>query len=242
LLQLQSNDGILKEEEAQRAVQLVPPYTLEELTVNIETAIQYLYQFGVTGGHSDDMYYFNGYKGTLDAFKNAIQTYPFRTHLLMHHEIIQDYLNSKDRWLDQNPYLQLGAVKIFYDGTISSQTALMSLSYSNQQQGQRLFSASDFIELITFLRKHQLPIAVHTIGDLALDELTDWLIKYPPMKGLHDRIIHASFAKESTLEKLKKLPISLNRIDRVIEALKFILLPYKIPKLSTLLKEFRKAL
>lgn len=210
LLQLQSNDGILKEEEAQRAVQLVPPYTLEELTVNIETAIQYLYQFGVTGGHSDDMYYFNGYKGTLDAFKNAIQTYPFRTHLLMHHEIIQDYLNSKDRWLDQNPYLQLGAVKIFYDGTISSQTALMSLSYSNQQQGQRLFSASDFIELITFLRKHQLPIAVHTIGDLALDELTDWLIKYPPMKGLHDRIIHASFAKESTLEKLKKLPVILD--------------------------------
>jgi predicted amidohydrolase YtcJ len=30
------------------------------------------------------------------------------------------------------------------------------------------------------------------------------------MKGLHDRIIHASFAKESTLEKLKKLPVILD--------------------------------
>ena len=210
LLQLQSKDGVLKEDEAQRAVQLIPPYTLEELTYNIETAIQYLYQFGVTGGHSDDMYYFNGYKGTLDAFKNAIHTYPFRTHLLMHHEIIQEFLKSNDQWLDQNPLLQLGAVKIFYDGTISSQTALMSLSYSNQQQGQRLFKASDFVKLITFLRNHHLPIAVHTIGDLALDELTDWLIQYPPLMGLHDRIIHASFAKQSTLEKLKKLPVILD--------------------------------
>lgn len=210
LLSLQSKSGVLKEEESQRAVQLVPPYTLKELTHNITTAIQHLYQYGVTGGHSDDMYYFNGYKGTLEAFKNAIQSHPFRTHLLMHHEIIQDYLRSKDPWLDQNPFLQLGAVKIFYDGTISSQTALMSLSYSNQQQGQRLFSPSEFIELITFLRKNKLPVAVHTIGDLALDELTDWLIKYPPLKGLHDRIIHASFAKKSTLEKLKKLPVILD--------------------------------
>jgi predicted amidohydrolase YtcJ len=210
ILALDSQDGILKEIDAQKAVQLVPPYTLEQLTSNITTAIQHLYQYGVTGGHSDDMYYFNGYKGTLDAFKSALKKTPFRTHLLMHHEVIQSYLDSNDPWLDQNNFLQLGAVKIFYDGTISSQTALMSLSYSNQQQGQRLFSTDDFKTLITFLRKHRLPIAVHTIGDLALDELTDWLMQYPPVEGLHDRIIHASFAKKSTLEKLKKLPVILD--------------------------------
>jgi predicted amidohydrolase YtcJ len=210
MLGIKHPTGILKEEDAQKAVNLVPPYTLDELTHNIKTAIDHLHQFGITGGHSDDLFYFNGYNGTLSAFKKALQQTKFRTHLLIHHEVIDDYVKSKDKWLDQSPFLQLGAVKLFYDGTISSQTALMSLSYSNHQQGHRIFELNAFEALLVKLRNLSLPIAVHTIGDLALDELTSWLMKYPPKKGLHDRIIHASFAKPSTLATLAKLPVILD--------------------------------
>lgn len=210
LLSMEDSNGVLKEHDAQKAVDLVPPYSLNELSHNITTAIHHLHQFGVTGGHSDDLFYFNGYQGTLNAFKQSLASTNFRTHLLMHHEIIDDYVKSGDTWLDQSPFLQLGAVKLFYDGTVSSQTALMSLSYSNNQQGLRVFDVHAFESLIIKLRALNLPIAVHTIGDQALDELANWLMKYPPKKGLHDRIIHASFAKTSTLLLLSKLPVILD--------------------------------
>jgi predicted amidohydrolase YtcJ len=200
--------GILHELEAMEAVRLVPPTTQEQLTEFIETAIKKLQSYGITGGHSDDLYYFNGYHGTIQSFNKVLKTLPFRTHLLMHYLVLDDYLKSGDPWLDQHPYLQLGAIKIFYDGTLSSQTALMHHPYRNTDHyGERIFSKEVFRTLIKKIRQHELPIAVHTIGDQALEELADWFKEFPVKNGLHDRIIHASFALEKTVEKLKELPL-----------------------------------
>jgi|GEM_PF-412524 len=200
--------GILHEAEAMTAVQSIPKYSKSELTVMIVKAIKTLQAFGITGGHSDDLFYFNGFKETLEAFEDALKMVPFRTHLLIHHLELTHFLESKRPWLNQNPYLQLGAIKTFYDGTISSQTAWMSQPYQHSNQfGERQFSLQDWEALLVRIRQAGLPIAIHTIGDQALDEVADWLAKHPVKAGLHDRIIHASFAKLSTLDKLKKLPL-----------------------------------
>ncbi len=200
--------GILHEADAMKAVQSIPKYKKSELTSMIVRAIKQLQAYGITGGHSDDLYYFNGYKETLEAFEDALKVVPFRTHLLIHHQELGPFLESKRPWLNQNPYLQLGAIKTFYDGTISSQTALMSHPYQHTNtSGERQFSLKDWEALLIRIREAGLPIAIHTIGDQALDEVADWLTKYPVKTGLHDRIIHASFAKKSTIQKLKKLSL-----------------------------------
>ena len=200
--------GILHEADAMAAVQSIPKYKKTELTTMIVRALKQLQAFGVTGGHSDDLYYFNGYKETLEAFEDALKMVPFRTHLLIHHKELDAFLESKRPWLNQNPYLQLGAIKTFYDGTISSQTALMSHPYQySNNTGERQFNLKAWEALLIRIRQAGLPIAIHTIGDQALDEVADWLKKYPVKPGLHDRIIHASFAKTSTIQKLKKLSL-----------------------------------
>jgi predicted amidohydrolase YtcJ len=126
----------------------------------------------------------------------------------MHYLEVDHFLNSSRSWLDQSPYCQLGAVKIFYDGTLTSKTSLMAHPFpATNQYGERIFSPPVFQQLIEKMRRYELPIAVHTIGDQALDELADYLLQFPVKKGLHDRIIHGSFAKYTTIEKLKKLPI-----------------------------------
>jgi hypothetical protein len=200
--------GILHEADAMTAVQSIPKYKKTELTSMIVRALKQLQAFGVTGGHSDDLYYFNGYQDTLEAFEDALKMVPFRTHLLIHHKELDAYLESKRPWLNQNPYLQLGAIKTFYDGTISSQTALMSHPYQySNNMGERQFNLKAWEALLIRIRQAGLPIAIHTIGDQALDEVADWLMKYPVKPGLHDRIIHASFAKPSTIQKLKNLSL-----------------------------------
>ncbi|MGA0875772.1 MAG: amidohydrolase [Bacilli bacterium] len=200
--------GILHEAEAMRAVQSIPKYSQATLTTMIQAAMKQLHAYGVTGGHSDDLYYFNGYHDTLAAFESALKTMPFRTHLLIHHREMGAFLASGRPWGNQHPYLQLGAIKTFYDGTLSSQTALMHHPYQGStQQGERQFHKESWRALLQSIRQAGLPIAIHTIGDLALDEVADWLTQYPVKSGLHDRIIHASFAKKSTIEKLKRLSV-----------------------------------
>jgi predicted amidohydrolase YtcJ len=81
---------------------------------------------------------------------------------------------------------------------------------STTHHGERIMSPHDFETTLQRMRALNLPVALHTIGDAALDEVADYLIKYPVKKGLHDRIIHASFAQQSTLSKLNKIPIILD--------------------------------
>lgn len=200
--------GILHELEAMKAVQAIPKYSQDSLIGLIDQAIQSLHQFGITGGHSDDLYYFNGFHHTVAAFEKALVRFPFRTHLLIHHLELDHFLTSGRPWLDQSPYLQLGAVKTFYDGTISSQTAWMANPYQQSHQyGERIFNTESWTTLLSKIRQAGLPIAIHTIGDQALHEVATWLKNHPVKPGLHDRIIHASFAKTSTLDILKALPL-----------------------------------
>lgn len=202
-----SSTGILKEQEAHQAIYSFPKYSLPKLTSMIQRAISNLHAFGITGGHSDDLYYFNGFFETLKAFEFALKTSPFRTHLLMHHMTIDDFISSGRPWLDQHSYLQLGAVKMFYDGTLTSQTAWMAQPYQDGSFGVKIDTAEEWESRLKRMRSLGLPVAIHVIGDQGLDDVAHSLIKFPVKEGLHDRIIHASFAKPETLKLLKNLSI-----------------------------------
>ncbi len=208
LLGIASETGVLLEAEAQLAVDSFPPPDQAQLEEFIRHAIKTLHAFGITGGHSDDLHYFGGFNRTLKAFETVLEDTPFRAHLIVHHQELDQYVAAKRPWLDQSPYLQLGAVKLFYDGTISSKTALMRRPYrGSAHYGQRILPRDQLLTLIKKIRSHRLPLAIHTIGDQALAEVADLLSEYPVAPGLHDRIIHASFAHPDTIEKLRRLPV-----------------------------------
>lgn len=210
MLQIVSNDGILLEEDGTRAMQSIKKSTHEELVSFLKKAYDKLYSYGVIGGHSDDLYYFNGYYDTLKAFKEVSQTYPFYAHLLMHHLTLEDFIESKDSIGPQNKYVELGAVKIFYDGTTGSKTALMTHPYIDQTFGERIYDHEMFTYYVKLARKHDLAVAVHVIGDQGLLELSQILKQYPVKKGLKDRIIHASYASTKALDMIKDLDVFLD--------------------------------
>jgi hypothetical protein len=210
-LNLSSTSGILTEDIAQQAIDLFPKFSFFELIELLKNALSHLYQFGVTGGHSDDLYYFNGFDETVKVFETVLASMPFRTHLLMHHHTLKDYEESHKPWLDQSNYLQLGAVKLFYDGTISSKTALMYHPYQgSSNHGLRVQSKEQFKSTIRYARRLGLPVAVHVIGDLGLDELITVLKEFPPRSGVLDRLIHTPYMRKDTLKRLKDMPLSID--------------------------------
>ncbi|RJX25716.1 MAG: amidohydrolase [Acholeplasma sp.] len=208
---LSNSNGILREEEAMRVLQQLPKHTKEELKVMLKHAFKQLHAYGVTGGDSDDLYYFNGFAETFSVFDEVLKEIPFRTHLLMHHETITDYLSSGKSWNEQTPFLELGAVKMFYDGTMSSKTALMRDSYrGTDQYGEIVMGKEKFVETLKRTRTLGLTAAIHVIGDQGLDDVAHLLKSYPPKPGQKDRIIHAPWAMKSTIPLLKKLPITID--------------------------------
>lgn len=201
--------GILHEHDALMAIEKFPKYTPSELVQLIKTGLTKLYAYGLTGAHTDDMHYFNGFQPVLSAFQTVLMSHPFRLQTLIHHLELPNYLQALPHDLINHPYLQLGPVgEIFYDGTISSQTALMHHPYRTQStQGIRQFSHQEWQLLVKKVRQLGLSLAVHAIGDLALEEVITTLTQFPVKEGLFDRIIHASCAKISTIEKMKEVPI-----------------------------------
>lgn len=203
-----SENGILREADAQLVLKHYS--TMDQTTIEsyLIQALKTLYKFGVTGGHSDDLFYFNGYSETLNAFLNVLPKYPFRAHLLVHHAVLDEYIHSH-YFNHISPYLELKGVKVFYDGTMSSQTALMYDGYQNSlSKGER--TTPNFIEIVQKTRQYGLTLAIHVIGDQGLDEVLDILSKYPPQENQKDRIIHAPWVSEYGMNKLKTMPITLD--------------------------------
>lgn len=98
------------------------------------------------------------------------------------------------------------AVKVYYDGALGSEGALLSQPYQTnpKNRGLKLLSEEQLIEF--FRRSWELPldIAVHTIGDQAADEVVSVAIKLwdQGIKGrLH--LEHAEVMRTETIEKLK---------------------------------------
>ena len=207
IMNFHSKDGILKEEDATKALQSIPKNDIQTLTSFLLKAYQKLNQYGIVGGHSDDLYYFNGYHDTLKAFFDASEKHPFYNHLLVHHRTLHDHVNNP---IVQNDFVELGAVKMFYDGTTGSKTALMSTPYVDQSFGMRIMDKVVFKHQVRLAREAQMPVAVHVIGDQGLLEVAEILKEIPVKKGCYDRVIHASYANQEAIELLKTLDVFLD--------------------------------
>lgn len=207
---LLDTNGVLTEEDAENAMRAFPHHTKEELISYLQTSIKTLHQLGITGGHSDDLAYYNSYEETRSVFEQVLNDLPFRAHLIVHHTVLDQHIKT-DHSLDFSPYLQFGAVKMFYDGTLSSKTALMKTTYTHtHDHGLRIHSIDIFEQMVQKARAHDLAVAIHVIGDQGLYEVCEILKKYPPKHGLHDRIIHAPWADMKTVNLLKTLPVAID--------------------------------
>ncbi|WP_035053562.1 amidohydrolase [Carnobacterium pleistocenium] len=202
--------GVLKDEATNLAINSFPSTTPKEQEEYLALAIEDLWSKGVTGAHSEDLHYFNGFEGTLKTFRDVIkkEKKAFRVHLLIHHEELEAYNRSEELFLAGDPFIELGAMKIFYDGTVGSRTALMTQPYAETaNHGLQIQSDKIFVSLIKAARKAKLPVAIHILGDKAFEKVIATLREFPPLPGQLDRMIHTPWLSEELLKKAKNLPL-----------------------------------
>ncbi|MCL1631426.1 amidohydrolase [Sporolactobacillus sp. CPB3-1] len=202
--------GVLRDEASMLAIERFPTEDTKELERLLQIAVRDLWKKGITGAHSEDLHYFNGFSGTVQAFRNVLSAkFPFRAHLLIHHRELGAYLHAPESIKDPTAFVSLGAMKIFYDGTVGSRTAFMTHPYAGEPDnyGLRFHSEEEFEALVRQARWAHLPIAVHIIGDRAFEEVIRVLRAYPPLPGQKDRMIHTPWLRPRMLEEAAGLPL-----------------------------------
>ena len=139
-------------------------------------------------------------------------------------ELFEPEILTKEKL--NNPYrkVQLGAYKIFSDGSMGSRSAALKEPYSDdpENSGFMLFTQEELNNKILIGYEHGLQPAIHAIGDRALDmtlSAIEYTLKITKEKGMTDeeqkkrlpfRIIHVQMIDDDLLERMKKLPLVLD--------------------------------
>lgn len=205
-------NGLFKESQAQNLIlDSLPGIDQDYIEAALSEAIQDAHKLGLTGGHTEDLHYYNGFVPTYEAFKSVIEDkgMAFRANLLVHHEALEDMLAAGGRYQGGTQYIKFDSMKIFTDGSLGGHTALLSEPYADQSgtNGVAIFTEAELRHWVQKARQADMPIAAHAIGDLAFEYVLNAIEALPPKDGLHDRLIHAQIVRPELLERAVKLPV-----------------------------------
>ncbi|MFH0346867.1 amidohydrolase [Bacillus vallismortis] len=203
--------GLLFDKAQDLILKAVPPVSQHYVDEALTAAIEDCWSKGLTGGHSEDLSYYGDVSVPMKAYEKTAASgkYPFRCHLLVHHEAV-------DRWEQlekpSGPYVEFGAMKIFADGALGGRTALLKEPYHDDPStnGVQVHDDETLGRLIRKAREKGMEVAVHAIGDLAFEKVLNAIEKQPPRNGRHDRLIHAQVLNDELIEKAARMPIALD--------------------------------
>jgi hypothetical protein len=206
--------GLIKDKAQDFILAAIPVVSEDYLQKAMRAAIKDLYQLGITGVHTEDLNYYGGFDRTFRTFKKVIEEegLKLRAHLLVHNEVVEDMAHAGASFLSGSEWIEFGAMKIFADGALGGRTALLSRPYHDapEANGVAIFSQKELNELVAKARKHNLPVAVHAIGDLAFEYVLNAIEKHPLAGTGRDRLIHAQILRQDLIERAKRLPVILD--------------------------------
>ena len=207
-------NGLLKDKAMDLVLSAVPQVTDAYLERAVSSSIQDLQRLGLTGGHTEDLNYYGGYRRTINAFKKVIEQegVRFRAHLLVHHEAVDEMVQDGGKYLGGNEWIELGAMKIFADGSLGGRTALLSHPYNDcpETSGIAIYTQEELNGLVKKARDISMPVAVHAIGDQAFDMILTAIENHPLKGNGRDRLIHAQILRKDLIERVKRLPVVLD--------------------------------
>ncbi len=104
-------------------------------------------------------------------------------------------------------FLVIEGVKLFSDGSFGGRTAYLYEDYNDDpgNRGLKLLDRDELANVISIARRHRLQVAVHAIGDAALDHVLE-TADQSGFRGVENlRIEHASLLSDKSIELLKKV-------------------------------------
>ncbi|NYE03936.1 hypothetical protein F4694_000680 [Bacillus niacini] len=197
--------GLLLESASQLVTKHIPDKTYDELKNGLGQAMKFAIKKGLTSVHTNDPAYLGGLQQTYRMYDELLnqEQNGLRCNLLIDYPYLPA-LKEKGMFAGfGNGKLQIGAIKIFADGAFGRRTALLSEPYHDEpgQFGEAMQTEEVLFNIVKDSRAQSMPIAVHTIGDQALENVLNILDQFPKV-NYRDRIIHTSLVREDLIARL----------------------------------------
>lgn len=218
--------GILKENACDLILDIIPDPSLETATEALKEGMLHAASLGLTGVHT-----FEG-ELTLRALQRLYREQELSLRFLLgiprKHFSLAQRLGLETGLGDG--YLRLGALKLFLDGALGSQTASMEEPYLGHEEyrGIPTMEGDVFFKQVQDAVDSGFSLAIHAIGDRAVRMALDGLEKVHEKSkklGLRHRIEHAQLISEEDLDRIARLqvlpsmqPVHLKADRRIIEA------------------------
>lgn len=168
----------------------------DEIKQILKSAIDHVLSFGVTSV---------GFVGCKRNIFEVLRSLDLNLRVFVY---ARDFYEKLD-----GDFLKVKGVKVFLDGSLGARTALLSEPYEDEDTyGCQLMSEEELERVVRDAEKRGYQVAVHAIGDKAIDIALNVLEK---AKGRH-RIEHASVLRDDQIERLSKTGIAISVQPRFI--------------------------
>lgn len=211
--------GLLRENAMNFIFNKIPSMSKEDIKKVLRGAFNDALSVGLTTIHTEDM-------GTAGDLKNLVEAYkeleeskelPLRFVLqlnLVNKSAIESAktLNIKSR--QGSDMLNIGLLKIYQDGSLGGRTAAMEEPYVDvDSTGVTIYPQEELDEIVLEAHKAGFQIAIHAIGDKAMDMILNSYKKLKtayPKEELRPIIIHCQFTNKTLLKRFKELGVIAN--------------------------------
>lgn len=178
----------------------------------LKKAVPKLSEHGITSVHTDDINFIGSYDRLWQAYTELEEEGRLPIDVHLHHYIfnindLKNYITkSKKRTGDGTDRVKVGAIKIFLDGTQRLYTAAMRNPYpvEPEEDGHLIYSRDQLNEMIRIASENDMQVAMHAIGDRAVEQAIHALEKSKEgTKRLRHRIIHAQTLAPDLIARLR---------------------------------------
>ncbi|MFZ3576832.1 amidohydrolase family protein [Virgibacillus sp. DJP39] len=184
----------------------------EEVYEAVEDALFYLLSKGITSTHTDDLNFVGSYDRLWNAYLRLEKVGHLKIDVFLHHYIynindLRNFLRSTDkRTGDGSKRVKVGAIKIFLDGTQRLHTSALRQPYHDKPDtsGNLIYTQEELDDMVQTAHENGMQVAMHAIGDRAVEQAINALEKVDTSKLRH-RIIHAQVLAPDLLERLQKV-------------------------------------
>ncbi|MDI2588292.1 amidohydrolase [Psychrobacillus sp. NEAU-3TGS] len=198
--------GLLLETASTIITSHIPKKSFSQLKHALKTALHDAVSLGLTGIHTNDPNYLGGAFQTYKLFDELVNKEGIgpRSNLLIDYDYLEELIALGMYAGYGNNKVMIGAIKLFADGALGGRTALLSRPYEDatNNSGNAMYENEELYHIFKDIRKNDMPVAVHTIGDQALINVLDNLDQFQPAK-IRDRLIHVSVLNEELIGRLK---------------------------------------
>lgn len=201
--------GELKERAREFVMNAIPEASLIERTNIVVKQIEKLHSFGITAISDITL------AEDLEIYKELIKQNKLllRVDSRLPFQELYNLDKCKKEFAELSRLIKFNSLKAFYDGSLSSRTALMHSNYKNSNHKgikTEFVNSGEFVKTAYEIDSAGYQMSVHAIGDKAVTELLDLneeLIKKFGNRDRRFRIEHAQHIQKNDFQRFKKLNI-----------------------------------